>query len=153
MPVVKVLGIWLQQDLGWEKNTKEICKKAYARVSVLSKLKYAGISTEDLITVYILFIRSLTEYCSVVFHSALTLKQSDKIESIQVTSLKVILDVNYVSYSAALEMCALERLSDRRARRQLVFAKRCLDNKFTSGLFPENEQGRREKFKVNFART
>ena len=72
---------------------------------------------------------------------------------IQATSLKVILDVNYVSYSAALEMCSLERLSTRRSKRQLSFAKRCLNNKFTKVLFPENEQGRHERFKVNFART
>ena len=146
MSVVRVLGIWLQEDLGWDKNTKEICKKAYARVSVLSKLKYAGISTEDLITIYILFIRSLTEYCSVVFHASLTQNQSDKIKAIQATSLKVILDVNYVSYSASLEMCSLERLSTRRSRRQLSFAKRCLTNDFTKGLFPKNENGRIEKF-------
>ena len=81
--VTKMLGVWLQEDLGWDENTKQICKKAYTRVSVLTKLKYIGISTEDLITIYILFIRSLTEYCSVVFHSSLTVRQSDKIETIQ----------------------------------------------------------------------
>ena len=120
---------------------------------MLSKLKYAGISTEDLITIYILFIRSLTEYCSVVFHASLTQNQSDKIEAIQATSLKIILDINYVSYSASLEMCSLERLSTHRSRRQLSFAKRCLTNDFTKGLFPYNENGRIEKFQVNFART
>ena len=153
MSVVKVLGVWLQEDLGWDTNTKEICKKAFSRVSVLSKLKYAGICTEDLITIYILFIRSLTEYCSVVFSASLTQKQSQKIEAIQATSLRVILDVNYVSYGAALEMCALDRLSTRRSRRQLSFARRCLNNEFTRKLFPENETARSEKFKVNFART
>ena len=101
--VTKILGIWLQEDLGWDENTKQICRKAYSRVSILSKLKYVGISTEDLITIYMLFIRSLTEYCSVVFHESLTLRQSEKLEAIQSTCLKIILDVNYVSYSAALE--------------------------------------------------
>ena len=49
--VTKILGIWLQEDLGWDENTKQICRKAYSRVSILSKLKYVGISTEDLITI------------------------------------------------------------------------------------------------------
>ena len=34
--VTKMLGIWLQEDLGWEENTKQICKKAYSRISILS---------------------------------------------------------------------------------------------------------------------
>ena len=72
LSLTKVLGVWLQEDMGWDENTKQICKKAYSRVAILSKLKYAGICIDDLITIYTLFIRSLTEYCSVVFHSSLT---------------------------------------------------------------------------------
>ena len=34
--VTKMLGIWLQEDLSWDENTKQICKKAYSRVSILS---------------------------------------------------------------------------------------------------------------------
>ena len=153
LSVTKVLGVWLQEDMGWNENTKQICKKAYSRVSILSKLKYAGISTDDLITIYILFIRSLTEYCSVVFNSSLTLDQSNKIEAIQKTCLRVILCDNYVSYSAALEMCGLQDLSSRRDKRQLSFAKKCLKNDFNKKLFPENSPSKKEKFKVNFART
>ena len=42
LSVTKIVGVWLQEDLGWEESTKQICKKAYARVAILSKLKYAG---------------------------------------------------------------------------------------------------------------
>ena len=98
MKIFKLLGLWLQEDMGWDTNTREMCKKAYSRVSVLCKLKYAGISIEDLIIIYTLFIRSLTEYCSVAFHSALTESQCHKIEAIQSTCLQVILADNYVSY-------------------------------------------------------
>ena len=151
--VIKILGIWLQDDMGWEKNTKEICKKAYSRIPLLTKLKYAGICTEDLLTIYVLFIRSVAEYCSVVYHTSLTQKQSQKIEGIQATCLRVILDVNYVSYAASLEMCALERLSARRSKRMLSFSLKCLKNDFTKKFFPENEDFKKERFKVNFART
>ena len=34
---------------------------------------------EDLIDIYILFIRSITEYCAVAFHSSLTQEQSNKL--------------------------------------------------------------------------
>ena len=72
MSVKNLLGVWLQQDLKWDENTKQICKKAYSRISYLSKLKYVGIKTEDLLTIYDLYIRSLAEYCSVVWHKSLT---------------------------------------------------------------------------------
>ena len=39
----KLLGVWLEESGRWEKNTKEILKRAYARVSMLTKLKYAGV--------------------------------------------------------------------------------------------------------------
>ena len=52
-PVNKILGLWLTEDAGnWQKNTSEICKKAYGRVAMLTKLKYAGVCIEDLIEIY-----------------------------------------------------------------------------------------------------
>ena len=42
LSVTKMLGVRLQEDLGWEENTKQTGKKAHARVAILSKLKYAG---------------------------------------------------------------------------------------------------------------
>ena len=53
--VFKVLGIWLQEDLKWDFNTKQICIKAYSRMNILNKLKYVGIGESDL-TIYKLFI-------------------------------------------------------------------------------------------------
>ena len=88
--VSKILGIWISEDLSWDKNTKEMCRKAYSRMSMLTKLKYVGVKTEDLIEIYILFIRSITEYCAVAFHSSLTVAQATDIERIQKTSLKVV---------------------------------------------------------------
>ena len=54
MEEAKVVGVWLQSDMKWTKNRKELTRKAYSRLSMLTKLKYAGVSTEDLIEVYIL---------------------------------------------------------------------------------------------------
>ena len=82
--------------------------------------KYVGVCLEDLLDIYILFIRSVTEYCSVAFHSSLTHQQSDKLEKIQKTCLKVIMGEMYVGYSAALEMCGLEILSERRERKDVL---------------------------------
>ena len=64
----KILGVWISDDLSWTRNCQEICKKAYSRLSMLTKLKYVGVKIEDLVDIYILFIRSISEYCSVAYH-------------------------------------------------------------------------------------
>ena len=126
---------------------------------MITKLKYAGVCTEDLIDIYILFIRSVTEYCSVAFHSSLTQQQSNKLETIQKTCLKVILGEMYISYIAALEMSGLETLYSRRQKRCLDFALKCLKHPKNYKLFPVNKVNNnyhireREPFKVNFGRT
>ena len=117
LPVVKILGIWLSEDVTWTRNCKEITIKAYSRLSMLTKLRYVGVSREDLLNIYVLYIRSVTEYCSVAFHSRLTQEQSNKLERIQKTCLKVILGEEYISYDSALEMCGLQTLYSRRENR------------------------------------
>ena len=59
-------------------------------------------------------IRSLTEYCSVVWHSRLTVEQTNKLERIQKICLKVILGDSYTRYSEALDMFSLVSLHQRR---------------------------------------
>ena len=34
-----LLRVWIGEDLSWSKNCKEIAKKGYARIMMLSKLK------------------------------------------------------------------------------------------------------------------
>ena len=72
VPTMKMLGVWVSEDLTWSKNCQEICIKAYSRISMITKLKYVGVSIEDLLDIYILYIRSVAEYCSVAFHSSLS---------------------------------------------------------------------------------
>ena len=116
------LGMWLSQDMTWDKHITEMCKRAYPRVKMLSNLKYVGTSIEDLVELYCLLIRSITEYCSAVFHNSLTIRLSNKIEAIQKTCFRVILGVMYVDYDSALEMCGLQKLHTRREHRSLQFA-------------------------------
>ena len=48
-------------------------------MGILTKLKYVGVATEDLFDIYTLQIRSILEYCAVVWHSRLN---SDQITSL-----------------------------------------------------------------------
>ena len=159
--VAKILGIWISEDLTWSRNCKEICKKAYSRLSMITKLKYAGVSFEDLINIYVLFVRSIAEYCSVAFHSSMTIEDSNKLEQIQKICLKVILGDMYVNYTAALEMCGLKLLSTRRTDRCLDFARKCSRHPRNQRLFPlreiqeahQHDVRNSEQFVVNFGRT
>ena len=36
--VAKLLGVWISEDLSWSRNCKEICIKAYSRLSMITKL-------------------------------------------------------------------------------------------------------------------
>ena len=135
---VKLVGVWVTTFLDWDKNTRELCKKAFARMTMLTKLRYVGTSMEDLIDVYILYIRSILEYCCVVWHSTLTVQQSTDIENVQKLCLKVILGQDYESYVDALTLCNLERLDIRREARCLKFGLRSLLHPVHSNLFPVN---------------
>ena len=121
----KILGCWIDEDAGkWGTNTRELIRSAYARISMLTKLKYTGVNTQDLVEIYSLFIRSRAEYMSVVWHSSLTAEEANKIENIQKTCLKVILVDTYIDYKSSLERTQLQELSLRRENRCLSFAKK-----------------------------
>ena len=109
--VCKVLGVWLQENEEWAKNTAELCKRSYAKMSMLRKLKYAGVSLKDLLDLYKLFIRGSAEFCSVAWHFGLSNTQSSAIEKIQSTSLKILLKNDYISYQNALSKTGLSTLA------------------------------------------
>ena len=119
---IKLLGVWLQPDVGWGKHIKETSKKAYIRLGFLSKLRYAGIDRRELIHNYKQFVRTALEYCSVAYHSSLTEAQSNTLERCQAVALRIILQEDYETYSSALTLTSLDRLSTRRTSRCLDFS-------------------------------
>ena len=58
----------------------------------------------------------------VAMHTSMTQQQSSSLERCQAVSLRIILQENYVSYEAVLEMTGLETLSARRQKRCLDFS-------------------------------
>ena len=53
----KLSGVWITMFLDWAKNTKELCKKLYARLTLITKLRYVGTSRQYLLDVYKLYIK------------------------------------------------------------------------------------------------
>ena len=133
-------------------------KKACSELSLITKLKYVGVGEEDLLDIYILFIRSITKYCAVVFHSSLTQQQSKKLEGIQKTCLKIIYGDSYTDYETALKNSGLQTLAERRLKRCLDFSLKSLKHPKMSKKFPKNPNQNEslrfsEPFSVNFANT
>ena len=153
----RLLAVLLTDDLKFDKNTQDICKRAFARISLITKLKFVGVQRHDLVDIYKLFIRSLLEYCCVSWHSSLTKDQSYDIERVQRTALKVILGTEYDGYENALDICDLDNLHDRREKRCLTFGLRSLKHPKHKQMFPYNTSDQKTRkpgtFKVNFART
>ena len=84
----KLLGVTINDDLSWHENTQDIIKKANKRLMLLHNLTAFCLPIEEMLEIYILYIRSVVEYSAVVWHSSLTQEDSLKIERIQKGLLK-----------------------------------------------------------------
>ena len=113
----------ITSDLKWELNTQNIVKKSNARMQLLRRVASFGLPENELVNVYILFIRSLLEQSAVVWHSSLTQENIQDLERVQKSALRVILGERYKSYKKSLDTLELETLKDRREQLCLNFAK------------------------------
>ena len=155
----KLLGTIVTNDLRWDKNTNHLVKKGYTRMDLLRKLSSFNAPQRDLLLVYKVFIRSILEHSSNVWHSGLTLENETDLERVQKIAMKIILKDKYISHENALITLELETLKERREYLCLNFARKCLKNKKMKHLFPPNDSKHimkprnYEHFKVLFART
>jgi len=154
----KLLGTIITSDLKWAKNSDMLVKKAYARMQMIQKLKSFGVSREDLVHIYILYIRSILELNCQVWHFSLTSEDESTIERVQKVALYLILHQEYKSYENALKLVNLSTLKSRRNALSLKFAKKSLKHPKASQMFPlntsiDNNLRSREKFYVQPAKT
>ena len=70
--IPKLLGVIVTNDLKCDENTTNLVKRANARLELLRKVASFTNSIEDKKSIYILYIRSILEQSSVVWHSSLT---------------------------------------------------------------------------------
>ena len=101
----KLLGTIVHNDLKWDLNTTNLVKKCYARLELLRRVASFSPSREDLKNIYILFVRSVLEQSAVVWHSSLTVENSNDLERIQKCAMKIILQENYIKYEEGTDNC------------------------------------------------
>ena len=132
----KLLGTVITSDLKWTENTSYLVKKANARMQLLRSVATFSTNKEDLKIIYTLFIRSMLELNSNVWHSALTQENTQDLERVQKTAFKIILREKYVSYENAQAVLKLKALSEKRNDLALAFAQKCSANPNTEKMFP-----------------
>ena len=96
----------------WLEITGDICKKASKRLRQLEVLSRSGCMAGDMVTYYVSMIRSILDYAAPLWHRNLTEEEEECVENIQERALGVIYPG--FSYSAALVVSNLDRLSERR---------------------------------------
>ncbi|XP_072014957.1 uncharacterized protein [Amphiura filiformis] len=112
--VTKILGVHISADLTWSTHIDQMLKKANGRLHMLKLLKRFDLPIEDLVTIYVGYVRPLTEYVAPVWHSSITAKQQSAIERVQKRACKIILGNKYFTYDEALTTCNLTVLTERR---------------------------------------
>ena len=108
----KVLGLVIQNDLKWNDHIESVVSKASKRLYIIRTLLRGGVPAEDLLTIYFALIRSVLEYCCVVWHHSIPLYLANEVERVQRRALKIILP-GY-SYKEALIQLGCSRLDERR---------------------------------------
>jgi len=108
----KLVGVHVQDDLKWTTHVEEICAKANRRVFILTHLRRAGATPDDLVKVYCTLIRPLLEYACPVWSTSIPSYLISSIESIQKRCLKIIHP--FISYDESRTLLKLPTLEERR---------------------------------------
>ena len=132
----RLLGVVINDDLTWHSNTQSLVKKANARMLILHNLVPFCLPIKELVDIYILYIRSVVEYSAVVWHSSLNQDDSNALERVQKTALRIILQDQYINYNHALKLLDLPSLARRRELLCFKFATQCIKNEKMADMFP-----------------
>ena len=108
-------------------------------MELLRKVAEFSTSVEEKKNIYVLYIGSILEQSSVVWHNSLTQENSDD------CAVRIILGENFKNYEEALTKSDLDSLKNRRENLSKTFAKRCLKKSKTKSMFPAREKNHTSK--------
>ena len=120
---IKILGVTVTNQLDWSENTAILVKKVNQRMQLLRAVWGFGSSISEMVHLWKLFCLSVLEQSCVVWDSSLTQENKEDLEQTQKSFAKLVLRDNYKDYEGALLQLNLEKLTDRRQRLMLKFAK------------------------------
>ena len=152
----KILGVIIQSDLKWNKNTEYMVRRASKKLWILRRLKNLGAHQKILVDMYEKHVRSILELAVPLWHSSITEAEKQDIERVQKCALKIILGDKYISYKNALASTQLETLDVRRNHLCLTFALKAEKSEKFEKWFKGKPAGitrRNDKYFPTYART
>jgi hypothetical protein len=152
---IKILGFTFERRPTVAAHISETIKKARQRYWVLRHLQNHGFNNQELVLVYKSLIRSVLEYCGVVYHSMLTEEMSGLLERVQYQALKCVYGYTGESYRTLRERAGLPTLEERRLKSIDKFTDKCVQGRFTE-WFPKKSTTRQTRtnrpYEEKFAR-
>ena len=129
----KYLGVWLSDNLIWNKHIEEICKNVSKRIGMVYRKFYQNSSKETLLQLYVSLIRPCLEYAAPVWDpSHQTLIQA--MEKVQRFTMKMCLKNWSGTYDELLRDSKLPTLKDRRSLLKLSYLFQVMNGSFS---FPD----------------
>ena len=108
----KLLGVIISSDLSWGPHVSYMLQKISKRYYIIFQLAKIGIAHHEIVMIYCAIIRSVLEYACAVWHSGLSIAQSNDIERVQKRCMRIIYPD--LSYNDALFVAGLDKLCVRR---------------------------------------
>ena len=118
---MKALGFHFSRRLNASLHIEKLKEKIRRQIWSLRHLRKQGFNQANFLRVYTAMIRSVAEYCQVVYHTLITEEESKSLDRLECQCLNNIYG-NRLSYKKMLKKAGFERLSERRARAFDAFA-------------------------------
>jgi hypothetical protein len=133
-----LLGVTLDSSMKWDTHVANTVSKANSKRYLIVVLKRAGVGVEHLLKFYTTYVRPTLDYAAPVWHPGISAQLSDRLESVQRSSLRTIFPD--LSYNRALAATGLPTLHDRRDALCLSFGNKTHSNPDFAHWFPAKRQ-------------
>ena len=136
---LKTVGFTFGRRPGAHEHVQDLRRRFAARTGIIRHLKRLKKDTATLTAVYVSFMRPVLEYASCAFHTILTVEQSEILEKMQRTTMKVIYGFE-TPYRECLEKAGIGRLDERREELLQKFTAKSYESSRFSGRWFEKKE-------------
>ena len=134
---LKLVGFTFGSRAGAAAHVGAVTEKIRKKMWMLYKLREAGFKGQHLFKLYCVYLRSIVEYCSVVYHSMLTGGQSQELERIQRLAVRICYG-GQEDTDALVQTHCIQTLAERRGRRCDKFLRKAFQHpRFSERWFPQ----------------
>ena len=148
---LRILGVLLQDDTKWQAQVEEMVRQATNTIWVLRRMRSLGVDQKTLVAYWKSEGRVHLELACPVWHSGLTIAQSQALDRAQRVAMAAITGRWEPSHTSQLDQLGLERLQPRRVRLCRTFAERTArDSRHTDLFMPTGFGERAGKHTVRY---